>query len=551
MSLYRDLTEGALNADLGKNSLKIFNTLLTQTLGYGKPADRLTDKRLSQLSTVRLDRFRLSVHTVLEAGLFDRQPSKKFQWQYSIGAKYLEAHQAAFAEKNPEASANGEKAPFFPPFLPKNSTDSPKKEPISGKQSHTALDLESFLSYLPPLLQLLTPATLSQNVPAMAGGASMPTAPDAELSRVIDKSIQSLADILKQGLSELKNSINPLLNPHLSENRSQAYNSPLSAYTPFSSGAAAKPLGQVGGGCGGYNFSKVASTPCATPPNKEHSTQQASLSSSPSEQASENPPVSTENQKIVPPASEVQDDPHYPLAIELPPSLLNYAPNLHKALLPLDEHQQKQVLYVFKHMESQGEIKKSPSGLFIHLAKSALSGTLNLPEAPIHPAVAKAKAKARSDRFKPEGHPYADDPAIQWGYSPISQPLDTSSTPYEENNPYPYYPEEQEEIDEIVYEQRQADKEAAERYRANQAAQQRKKEEQAKAARCEPRSQAEHQKSAATDLQILFAFLELGGQTYESLLKEKDFGYLEDIYADEIAAHRKDLSQRRAARRNG
>jgi len=224
----------------------------------------------------------------------------------------------------------------------------------------------------------------------------------------------------------------------------------------------------------------------------------------------------------------------------------NYAPNLHKALLPLDAHQQKQVLYVFNDMAAKGEIKKSASGLFIHLAKSALNGALNLPEAPIHPVVIKAKAKALSDRCKPEGHPYADDPAIQWGYSPISKPLDTSSTPYQENNPYPYSSEEQEEIDALMYEQRQSDQEAADRYMAHQAAQQREKEEYAKAAQCEPRSDSEHQASASHDLQILFAFLELGTQNYASVLQEHDFEYLEDIYFDEITAYRKDLSQRRA-----
>ncbi len=554
MSLYRDLTDAALAADFGKNSLKIFNTLLKQTLGYGKQADCLTDKRLSQLSTVRLDRFRLSVLSVLDAGLFDRQPSDKFQWTYTIGSKYLEAHQRAFEEKNPEASAKGKKAQFFPPFLPKNSTVSQKKDPISGNESHTALDLESFLSYLPPLLQLFTPANLSQIVPAVAGGASMPPSVPTDLSQAIDKSLQSLADIIQQSIAELKNSLNPLINHTLPHN---PYSSPISAYSPFHYTASPQKDVSVGGGIN-YNFVSTASnpTPKATP--QVDSTQEQSPLSPPSDKQSTN---QTENQNSVPSPAEIETTPphcppaysdpepsplNYPLAIELPFSLKNYAPNLHKALLPLNEQQQKEVLYVFKDMQSKGQIKKSPSGLFIHLAKSALNGALSLPEAPTHPAVAKAAAKARSDRFKPEGHPYADDPNIQWGYSPISQPLDTSSTPYQKDNPYPYSPDEQADIDALMFEQRQADVEAAERYMLAQAAEQREKEEREKAAQCEPRSETEHQKSASKDLQILFAFLELGGQSYESLLKSNDFEYLETIYSDEIAAYRKDLSERRA-----
>jgi hypothetical protein len=280
---------------------------------------------------------------------------------------------------------------------------------------------------------------------------------------------------------------------------------------------------------------KLADQPTLKTP-KEH--QQAATPAPVTENSNPNPHANSHN-----PAAT------YPIAIEFPDSLKLYIPNLSQHLQRLHPQQQKEVLYVFKDMQMNGKIKKSPSGLFIHLAKSALVDELNLPEAPIHPAEVKAKAKARNDRFKPEGHPYADDPNIQWGYSPISQPIDENATKYNPDNPYPYTEAEQAEIDTLIKQQRRDEQ----RYYA---AQQEKRRE-AKAAREEQvifnqqgnkEDRPAIKKQASTDLQILFAFLELGGTTYQTLLEENDFGYLEDIYADEIAAYRKDLAERRAAR---
>jgi phage replication O-like protein O len=96
MSVFRDLIKDAIDADLGKNAQKVINTLLHQTIGFGKPTDPLTDKRIARISGVRLDRVRLAIHEVMETHIFFRVPHDKFQWCYSIGQRYLDAHQKRF-----------------------------------------------------------------------------------------------------------------------------------------------------------------------------------------------------------------------------------------------------------------------------------------------------------------------------------------------------------------------------------------------------------------------------------------------------------------------
>ena len=69
MSLARDWIGAALAADLTQNQLKAFLALFHQTLCYGKEADALTDKRLSKLAGVRIDRLKTAVDTLVEKGI--------------------------------------------------------------------------------------------------------------------------------------------------------------------------------------------------------------------------------------------------------------------------------------------------------------------------------------------------------------------------------------------------------------------------------------------------------------------------------------------------
>ena len=567
MSVFRDLIKDAIDADLGKNAQKVINTLLHQTIGFGKPTDPLTDKRIARISGVRLDRVRLAIHEVMETHIFFRIPHDKFEWDYSIGQKYLDAHQKAFEEKHPEEAKAGKKPPFFTPFLPKNGNNPQKTDPISGNQSHTDLDLNNLLSYLPQLLQLFTRASHPQV--AMAGASAMADG-DGGVSRVnqdLNQSIRSLSETFKTGLNDLKDTLKPIINL----NKQSLRQTPTSANNRPKNAAIFQPSHYqhnltadscVGVVCGG-EYNKIEKSPqdCAKPKPQtaaSNSSQTTAEKRTENQKRADQPILKAVNraenqnqadQSLNNQNGDTDANDAYPIAIEFPDSLKLYIPNLSQHLQRLQPQQQKEVLYVFKDMQMNGKIKKSPSGLFIYLAKSALEGALNLPEAPIHPAEVKAKAKARNDRFKPEGHPYADDPNIQWGYSPISQPIDENATKYNPDNPYPYTEAEQAAIDALIKQQRRDEQ----RYFA---AQQEKRREAKEAREAQVMFNQQGNKGdsptitkqTSIDLQVLFAFLELGGTSYQTLLADNDFGYLEDIYADEIAAYRKDLAERRAAR---
>jgi hypothetical protein len=351
----------------------------------------------------------------------------------------------------------------------------------------------------------------------------------------LNQSIRSLSETFKIGLNDLKDTLKPII----SLNKQSFTQSPVQTKNSLNNASIFQPSHYQ------YNFTAdscmgvVSSSAQASPITAEKQTEN---------QNTPNQPLESDHHNYNPDINTDKSSQNYSVEIEFPDSLRLYIANLTPHLQRLNTEQQKKVLYVFKDMQMNGKIKKSPSGLFIHLCKSALSGTLNLPEAPIHPAIVKAKEKARNDRFKPEGHPYADDPNIQWGYSPISQPIEAaSSTQFHADNPYPYSEEEQEGIDGLIYEQRQADKEAAQRYMIAQETKRREAEEAEQAqAESNQHEAIPDKKQASKDVHILFAYLSLGGVSYETLLERHNFHYLEDIYADEIATYREKLAERRA-----
>jgi phage replication O-like protein O len=96
MSLYRDLCDASIEADLTKNENKVFIMLLKQTLGYGKSQDNLTDNRLVGLTGLRLDRLRTAINGVVKKGLFEIEPSRHYQYHYQIAQKFLDKHTTFF-----------------------------------------------------------------------------------------------------------------------------------------------------------------------------------------------------------------------------------------------------------------------------------------------------------------------------------------------------------------------------------------------------------------------------------------------------------------------
>ena len=120
-SLFRDLNATACSFCSTKNELLVVMVLSNQTLGFGKISDPLTDKRLAQLTGIRLDRLRPAVNAVLKKGLFDRKPHKRFGHEYSIGKMFLE-----------EYKHNN----IYTPNISQNPSVSEKQNPIFGKDRH-------------------------------------------------------------------------------------------------------------------------------------------------------------------------------------------------------------------------------------------------------------------------------------------------------------------------------------------------------------------------------------------------------------------------------
>jgi phage replication O-like protein O len=114
MTLFRDLTKASLDADLNKNEAKVFSALVHQTIGFSKASDNLTDKRLAHLTGMRIDRLRLAIDGVIAKGLFEVEPSRHYDYHYSIAEKFLNDDNA-----------------FFAPHIPKKGIDFSKKEEVS------------------------------------------------------------------------------------------------------------------------------------------------------------------------------------------------------------------------------------------------------------------------------------------------------------------------------------------------------------------------------------------------------------------------------------
>ena len=103
-SPYIRLTKGAINAKLKQNEGLIFHALMMQTLGFRKTIDNLTDKRLAQLTGIRLDHLRPALESFLSHNLFYRIEHRDYDYQYRICDEFLDDAQSTIV---------------YPPTLPK------------------------------------------------------------------------------------------------------------------------------------------------------------------------------------------------------------------------------------------------------------------------------------------------------------------------------------------------------------------------------------------------------------------------------------------------
>ncbi len=141
-SLYRDLNDTARAFCSTKNELLVVMALTNQTLGYGKISDPLTDKRLAKITGIRLDRLRPAINSVIEKGLFDRKPHKRFGHEYSIGADFLEAHSDKVY--TPFVSPQNRRSEKQNPIFGNNTDLTQMGKPLTEKRTHTVTNPTSY-----------------------------------------------------------------------------------------------------------------------------------------------------------------------------------------------------------------------------------------------------------------------------------------------------------------------------------------------------------------------------------------------------------------------
>jgi hypothetical protein len=143
-SPYISLTKAAITAKLKQNEGLIFHALMMQTLGFRKTIDNLTDKRLAQLTGIRLDHLRPALDSFLGHNLFYRIEHRDYDYQYRICDEFLDDAQSTVV---------------YPPTLPKTgeARDSWEDFPDVGEDSPQTLGEATEVGvYSPPTSGKLT-----------------------------------------------------------------------------------------------------------------------------------------------------------------------------------------------------------------------------------------------------------------------------------------------------------------------------------------------------------------------------------------------------------
>ena len=356
-SLFRELSRVATKANIGKNSFKVFNTLVEQTLGYAKGIDNLSDRRLAYLSNVRIDRFRPALKVVLDLGLFDQIPAKKYQYHYRIGKTFLDKH----GDKPFYTPAISKQAwkdlDFDTPDVPKNRADFQKTEAISEKERHTALDLNHSLSILLTPLQTLLNTSVEMLQQQMQ-----------QQLQIMQQQMQQQAQLISLLLQNQPNPLNP--------------NSAIESTLPTD-------IEQTH-----CNFQKTEQKP-------NHSKKQTKIETEPSES------VPMDNNMPV-------DE-----ALPLPQVLVKLIPETdhpecQNLLKTLKAAQQRDLFVVYEDMAKRKAVR-FPMPLFKELIKRAKKNALTLPQAeteankPLHPSMIIETPAMRAAREEEEAANEGDE----------------------------------------------------------------------------------------------------------------------------------------------
>jgi phage replication O-like protein O len=210
-SLFRNLNSAAIDAKLNKNELLIFNALMSQTLGFGKCSDPLTDKRLAELTGIRLDRLRPALKGFLKRDIFFRVEHKRYGYEYCIAEHFFDdrlnkkiytPHYAnnGEAEKNPsDLTTHGSEKPAKRGHTTTNLTEIQKKppQPITENDLFTEKKIE--IQKTPPPQK--TETNLKKPPPQNQDQQNQQNQPEQtnhESSRVVDIFIGGLNQLPEQ-----------------------------------------------------------------------------------------------------------------------------------------------------------------------------------------------------------------------------------------------------------------------------------------------------------------------------------------------------------------
>jgi len=133
------LSKAAIKADLSKNEGLIFIVLTMQTIGYRKITDNLTDKRLAQLTGIRLDHLRPCLERFLQYGLFERIEHKHYDYQYRLCDEFLDEGAATilYSPSFRTSPAIGEAAPSASDFPEDGGDSAPRSGSFTEDGGHT------------------------------------------------------------------------------------------------------------------------------------------------------------------------------------------------------------------------------------------------------------------------------------------------------------------------------------------------------------------------------------------------------------------------------
>lgn len=106
MNPFIDLLDLAINSHLKQHEHQVLLVLLRQTLGFGKSADNLTNKRIAYDTKIRLDHCVKAILSLVDKGVFCREVSDSYDFRYTIPADIAPPKQKVYCPAIPDLPAS-------------------------------------------------------------------------------------------------------------------------------------------------------------------------------------------------------------------------------------------------------------------------------------------------------------------------------------------------------------------------------------------------------------------------------------------------------------